>query len=157
MQNAITRRSSLISFVLVCLVIMAGCVTIRTDVVGNGDLKKFKRAYVEALVEDEFQIYGALFSELSDMGMEVVATSFKEPREADLLVKYTYDAGWDFSRYLKSFQFQFIDAVTGRVVAAQSYRSGGIWLGTRDRRLKAAFNELRAKNGYPPTKQFNGQ
>ena len=79
MQNAITRRSSLISFVLVCLVIMAGCVTIRTDVVGNGDLKKFKRAYVEALVEDEFQIYGALFSELNDMGMEVVATSFKEP------------------------------------------------------------------------------
>ena len=56
MQNEIARRSSLFSFALVCLLILAGCVTMRTDVVGNGDLKKFKRVYVEALAEDEFQV-----------------------------------------------------------------------------------------------------
>jgi len=58
------------------------------------------------------------------------------------------------SRYLQSFQIQMIEAKTGRVVAVQSFASRGIWLGVRDGRLKAAFNEMRAKNGYPPSRQF---
>lgn len=155
MHAAMNQKSLLTSFILVCLLaVLAGCATVRTDVVAGGDLKNYKRAYVEAQVEDEFQIYGALFSELTDMGMQVVAVPFKEPQETDLLVKYTYDAGWDMTRYLQSFQFQFVDAKTGRVVAIQSYKSRGLWLGVRDGRLKTAFNELRAKNGYAPSKQF---
>lgn len=155
MHAAMNQKSLLTSFILVCLLaVLAGCATVRTDVVAGGDLKNYKRAYVEAQVEDEFQIYGALFSELTDMGMQVVAVPFKEPQETDLLVKYTYDAGWDMTRYLQSFQFQFVDAKTGRVVAIQSYKSRGLWLGVRDGRLKTAFNEFRAKNGYAPSKQF---
>ncbi len=155
MHAAMNQKSLLTSFILVCLLaVLAGCATVRTDVVAGGDLKNYKRAYVEAQVEDEFQIYGALFSELTDMGMQVVAVPFKEPQETDLLVKYTYDAGWDMTRYLQSFQFQFVDAKIGRVVAIQSYKSRGLWLGVRDGRLKTAFNELRAKNGYAPSKQF---
>ena len=155
MHTVISPKPLLASFILVCLLaFLTGCATVRTDTVGGGDLKNYKRAYLEAQAEDEFQIYGALFSELTDMGMQVVAAPFKEPEGTDLLVKYTYDGGWDITRYLQSFQFQFIDAKTGRVVVVQSYKSRGLWLGVRDGRLKAAFNELRAKNGYPPSKQF---
>ena len=155
MRTEMNLKPLLTSFILAFLLaFLAGCATVRTDVVGGGDLRNYKRAYVEAQAEDEFQIYGALFSELTDMGMQVIAAPFKEPEGTDLLVKYTYDAGWDITRYLQSFQFQFVDAKTGRVVAIQSYKSRGLWLGVRDGRLKAAFNELRAKNGYPPSKQF---
>lgn len=155
MHTAMNPKSLFTSFILALLLsFLSGCATVRTEVVGGGDLKNYKRAHVEALAEDEFQIYGALFSELTDMGMRVVATPFKEPEGTDLLVKYTYDSGWDMTRYLQSFQFQFVDAKTGRVIAIQSYKSRGLWLGVRDGRLKAAFNELRAKNGYPPSKQF---
>lgn len=152
---AINPKQLGVSFMrTVLLVFLVGCATVRTDVVGGGDLNNYKRAYVEALTEDEFQIYGALFSELTDMGIQVVAAPFKEPEGTDLLVKYTYEGGWDMTRYLQSFQFQFVDAKTGRVVAIQSYKSHGLWRGVRDGRLKTAFNELRAKNGYPPSKQF---
>lgn len=155
MPTAINQRLFFTSLILALLLtFLSGCATVRTEVVGAGDLKNYKRAYVEALTEDEFQIYGALFTELTDMGIQVVATPFKQPQETDLLVKYTYDGGWDMTRYLQSFQFQFVDAKSGRVVAIQSYKSRGLWLGVRDGRLKAAFNELRAKNGYPQSKQF---
>ena len=110
MHAAMNQKSLLTSFILACLLaVLAGCATVRTDVIDGGDLKNYKRAYVEAQVEDEFQIYGALFSELTDMGMQVVAVPFQGPQETDLLVKYTYDAGWDMTRYLQSFQFQFVD------------------------------------------------
>lgn len=156
MSISISPRSLLASFILAFLLaLLSGCATVQTEVAGGGsDLKNYKRAHIEALPKDEFQIYGALFLELTDMGLQVVANPYKEPEGTDLLVRYTYDAGWDMTRYLQSFQFQFIDAKTGRVVAIQSYKSRGLWLGVRDGRLKAAFNELRAKNGYPPSKQF---
>ncbi|MDY0037701.1 MAG: hypothetical protein RBS05_17460 [Zoogloea oleivorans] len=154
MHSTMKSNSLLIALLLSLVLLIAGCANVRTEVTGGGDLKNYKRAYVEALVEDEFQIYGALFSELTDMGMAVVATPIKEPAETDLIVKYAYDSGWDMTRYLQSFQFQFIEAKTGRVVTIQSYKSRGLWLGVRDGRLKTAFNELRAKNGYPPSKQF---
>lgn len=117
-------------------------------------LKEYKRAYIEALPKDEFQLYQALLFEVSDMGMEVVATPFKQPIATDLLVKYSFDAGWDLTKYLKAFRFEFIEATTGKVVASTSYRSTGIWLGVRDGRLESAFNDLRAKHSFPPTKQF---
>ena len=147
-------RTLLLSLAAAFVVALTGCATVQTEVVGTGDLKNYKRVHIEALAEDEFQIYGALFTELTDMGMQVLATPFREPSSTDVVVKYTYDGGWDMTRYLQSFQFQFVDAKTGRVVAVQSYKSRGLWLGVRDGRLKTAFNELRAKNGYPPTTQF---
>ncbi len=149
-------RSVLISFAWGCLLALSGCASTHTDFAGTGDLKNYKRAYVETLARDEFQIYAALFFELTDMGKEVVAVPFKEPRDGDLLVKYTYGGGWDHlrARYLQSFQFQFIDAKTGRVMVVQSFKSRDSWHGVRDQRLKVAFDELRARNGYPPTKQF---
>lgn len=149
------QKRLLASFLLtLMLAFLAGCANVQTQVIGDTNLKSYKRAHVEALVKDEFQIYGALVVELADMGMQVVATPFKDPEDTDLLVKYTYASGWDMSRYLQSFQIQMIEAKTGRVVAVQSFASRGIWLGVRDGRLKAAFNEMRAKNGYPPSRQF---
>ncbi|WP_220810460.1 hypothetical protein [Noviherbaspirillum aridicola] len=150
--------------VLAFAAMLFGCGTMNTDMAmpagvtvdgsaGSG-LKSYKRAYIESLQEDEFQIYPALFKELNDMGIEVVGIPIKEPTETDLVVKYSYDAGWDFTRYLQSFQFQFLNAKTGKVVAMSSFKSRGIWQGVRDGRLEAAFNDLRAKNGYPPTRQF---
>ena len=117
-------------------------------------LANYKRAYIEALANDEWQLNQALLFELTDMGIEIVGIPFKHPTENDLLVKYSFDSGWDLTKYLKAFQFQFIDALSGRIVASTSYQSTGIWLGKRDGRLKSAINDLREKNGYPPTKQF---
>jgi hypothetical protein len=135
---------------------LAACVSVSTLQPLNADkgLKQYKRAYITPLANDEFQLYQALLFELTDMGIEVVAAPFKEPVETDLLVTYSFDAGWDMTKYLQAFRFQFTDAKTSRVVASTSFRSPGIWLGTRDRRLESAFNDLRAKHGFPPTKQF---
>ena len=130
------------------------CTSMQTDLAPGGELKSYKRAYIEALPQDEFQIYRALYHELNDMGMEVVGVPFKNPTASDLVVKYSYDAGWDVTRYLQAFQIRFMDAKSGRVVAVSSFRSRGVWLGVRDQRLETAFNDLRAKNGYPPTRQF---
>ncbi|MES2611494.1 MAG: hypothetical protein V4679_14705 [Pseudomonadota bacterium] len=149
------QKRLLTSFLLtLVLVFLAGCANVQTQVMTGSDLKSYKRVHVEALAKDEFQVYGALVVEFADMGMQVVATPFKDPEDTDLLVKYTYTSGWDMARYLQSVQFQMIDAKTGRVVAVQSFASRGIWLGVRDGRLKTAFNEMRAKNGYPPSRQF---
>jgi len=144
----------LVALFFLSVVFMSGCAHVRTDITEGSSLKNYNRAYIEALSKDEFQIYGALFSELSDMGMVVVESQINEPAKTDLIVKYTYESGWDMRRYLQSFQLRFIDAKNNKVVAVQSYSSSGIWRGARDGRLKAAFNELRAKNGYPPSKQF---
>ncbi len=150
----ISRVKSLLAWLFVgCLLALQGCVSMQTVSKGN-ELQGYTKAYIEPLAQDEFQLYQALFSELNDMGMIVVSSPFQVPTSTDLIVRYTYDAGWDMTRYLQSFQFQFIDAKTGRIVVAQSFKSRGLWLGVRDNRLESAFNELRAKNGFPPTKQF---
>ena len=155
MHNTTTQKPLLFLLTVTCLFILSGCASVRTDVIGNSDFKSYKRAYIESLAKDEFQIYSALAFEMNDMGMEVVAIQIKAPKETDLIVKYSYEEGWDITPYLQSFQFQFIDGKTGRILATQSYKSRGIWHGVRDGRLKAAFNEFREKNGFPPSKQFN--
>jgi hypothetical protein len=155
-QRGVVSKFSLAGLLLVCLAGLSACVAVSTFQPTNQEtnLKHYKRAYIEPLSADEFQLYQALLFELTDMGMEVVAAPFKQPSRADLLVKYSFDAGWDMTKYLKAFRFEFIDATTSRLVASTSYRSTGLWLGVRDRRLEAAFNDLRAKHGFPPTKQF---
>jgi hypothetical protein len=87
--------------------------------------------------------------------MEVVSQPFDVPGDTDLVIKYSYDSGWDMTKYLQAFQFQFIDAYNGKIVASTSFRSRGLWLGVRDERLERAFNDLRKKNGLPPTTQFD--
>jgi hypothetical protein len=144
------------AFVLLACMLSCSCASVSTiqPVAAEKGLKDYKRAYIEALPNDEFQLYQALLFELTDMGIEVVAAPFKEPLPGDLLVRYSFDSGWDFTKYLKAFRFEFIDAGTNRVVASTSYRSVGLWLGVRDRRLESAFNDLRTKQGFPPTSQF---
>lgn len=156
MNSLIRSRIRVLTMLMIAVLLpfFSGCAVIQTDVVGESNLKSYKRAYVVAIPVDEFQIYPALFSELTDMGMQVVANPFTDPEKTDLIVNYSYDSGWDMSRYLQSFQFQFIDAKSRRVIAIQTFKSRGIWLGVRNERLKSAFNSLRAKNGYPPSKQF---
>lgn len=131
-----------------------GCATVQTDSAKNINLTSFKRAYVQPQQEDEFQIYRALFWELNDMGLEVIGVPFKDPTEQDLLVTYSYEGGWDMTRYLQSFQLRFINAKTTQVVTTSSYKSRGLWRGVRDGRLEDAFNDIRAKSNLPPTKQF---
>jgi hypothetical protein len=121
----------------------------------SNSLSSYKRAYIQGLESDEWQLNQALFYELNDMGFDVVAIPFKQPTDKDLIVKYSFDTGWDLEKYLKAFQFQFIDALSGRVITSTSYSSTGIWKGKRDGRIEAAINDLRMKNGYPPSKQFN--
>lgn len=140
---------------LLCLFsLIFGCATVQTDTAKNANLTSFKRAYIEMQQDDEFQIYRALFWEMNDMGLEVVGIPFKDPTEQDLLVTYSYDGGWDMTRYLQSFQIRFTNAKTTQVVATSAYRSRGLWRGVRDGRLEEAFNDIRAKSNLPPTKQF---
>ena len=86
--------------------------------------------------------------------MEVVGVTFTDPTGKDLIVKYSYTSGWDLTKYLQSFGFQFIDAKSGKVILVTSFKSKGLWKGVRDGRLESAFNEIRSKAGYPPTRQF---
>ena len=69
-------------------------------------------------------------------------------------MKVTPVGGWDMTRYLQRVQIQFIAAKSGRLVTSSSFYSKGLWLGVRDGRLKTLFNDIRQKNGYPPSKQF---
>lgn len=142
--------------IAVACMLPCSCASISTFQLSEPEnrLANYKRAYIAPLANDEWQLHQALLFELTDMGIEVVAIPFKEPTDKDLLVKYSYASGWDIVKYLKAFQFQFIDALSGEIVASTSYRSTGIWLGKRDGRLESAFNDLRQKNGLPPTKQF---
>jgi hypothetical protein len=134
--------------------LLFGCATVQTDTVKGASFSSYKRAYVKQLPEDEFQIYQGIFWELNDMGLEVLGVPFQQPTEQDLIVDYTYEGGWDLARYLQSFQLRFLNAKSSQVIVASRYRSRGMWRGKRDGRLEDAFNDIRAKTGLPPTKQF---
>ncbi len=136
------------------VLVLCSCVTVNTDMSSDMDIKGYKRAYIERHPVDEFQMYQALFWEMNDMGKMVVNSPFDDPTEHDLLVRFSYDDGWDMTKYLRSFQFQLIAAKSGRVLTSTYYRSSGVWRGVRDGRLEDAFNDLRSKLGYEPTKQF---
>lgn len=142
--------------VFLIIVLIQGCAKISTIRVAPSEFKlsNYKRAYVYPHSDDEWQINQAINYELDDMGIRLVGVPFKNPSEKDLLVKYEFSTDWDTTKYLKSFQIELIDAQTGYIVSSTSFYSLGIWLGQRDRRLEAAFNNLREKNDLPATKQF---
>ena len=131
---------------------LAGCATtpstaVQTNLIQPQGIKQFRRVFIEALPEDEFQVVSALVVELADMGFEVMGTAFQAPVDSDLLVKVVAVGGWDLKRYLQSLQLQFVAAKSGTIVATTSFYSNGVWLGVRDNRLKFVFNDLRAKQG----------
>ena len=147
----LTRRS----FLVFSTTALAGCTTVQTSNLQANGLKQYKRVYIEPLQDDEFQVVTALSIELSDMGFELSGEPFSNPADTDLNVKITAIGGWDMSRYLQSVQFQFTASKSARIVTVSSFYSKGVWLGIRDARLKAIFNDLRQKNGYPPSRQFS--
>ena len=147
----ITRRSFL---VVGSSTLLAACSTMQTQNLQPDGLKSFKRAYIEPPAEDEFQVVPALIAELTDMGFSVAGRPFSEPMDTDMIVKVTPVGGWDMTRYLQSIQIQFTAAKSGQLVTSSSFDSRGAWLGVRDGRLKAIFNDVRQKNGFPPSKQF---
>ena len=151
------QRRSLLAVPLASLA--AGCAStpstsLQTTVASPAGLKSFKRAYVEVLGEDEFHVGPAIMAELSDMGLEAFSGLPSMPDDADLLVRVSSEGGWDFSRYLQSLQLQFLSAKEKKLVASTYFRSNGGWMGARDLRLKAVFNDLRSKLGLPLSRQF---
>ena len=150
----LTRRHFFTLTATVIAIGLVGCSTIQTSNIQSEGLRQYKRVYIEPLQEDEFQVKTALAVELRDMGFVVSGIPFKNPTATDLNVKVTAVGGWDMARYLQSIQFQFLAAKTGEIVSVSSFYSNGVWLGVRDARLKAVFNDLRKKNGYPPSQQF---
>jgi len=150
----VERFRAIVAFVL-CVLAFSSCRTMQTNLTPGEDLRSYKRAFIEATrPKDPFQIYPALVWELRDMGFDVVGVKMQNPTDSDLIVRFSYDEGWDLTAYLRAVQFEFINAKNGRVVVVSSYQSTGLWRGVRDGRLESAFNNLRAKNGFPPTKQF---
>lgn len=142
------------AFLALPLAVLVGCTTLQTQTLQSEGLKPYRRVFIEPVPEDEFQVVPALMAELADMRFEVSGTPFADPGETDLIAKVSAVGGWDMTRYLQSVSLQFIAAKSGRMVTTSSFYSKGVWLGVRDARLKALFNDLRSKNGFPPSKQF---
>lgn len=155
MQRISSSRRALI---MGAIFVTTGCAStpstsLQTSVLRDAPLKDYKQAFIEIVGEDEFQVGAALVIEVSDMGLEVLADPPVQ-KDGVLRVRATPIGGWDLSRYLQSLQLQLSSAATGRVEATTHFRSNGVWMGARDKRLKLAFNDLRAKLGLPPSKQF---
>jgi hypothetical protein len=140
--------------VFAAAMLLSGCVNLSTQIMPGQEFKQYKAAYIEPHNEDEFNLVSAISFELSDMGLKVFGKPFETPSDTDMLVRFSYFDSWDLKKYLKSFQIHFMNAKTGSIIASSSYESNGLWQGARDGRLEAAFNDLRQKLGYPPTKQF---
>jgi hypothetical protein len=137
------------------LLMVSGCARIQSQVMPGTLITQYKTAYIEPIKEDEFNLYPVISWELADMGLKVVGIPVPEnPLATDMLVKYSYVAGWDIQRYLRSFQVQFIDARNKSVVASTAYFKLGLFT-SQASRLEAAFNDLRYKLNLPPTKQFD--
>ncbi len=125
----------------------AGCAHVDTRVMPNENFLEYKKAYVEMQPRDEFNIASAITYQLSEMGLQVFSREPPEDQAKEsLLVKYTYEDGWDFTIYLKSFQILFTNADSGKVIASISYHMKGIWVGSQTR-IVDAFNDFRKKLG----------
>lgn len=141
---------------LLAVFMLAGCGPQVSTVamIDAAQFDKYKQAYIEPHPQDEFSMTQALVVEMKDLGLSVVGVPYADPQETDLLIKYTYDDGWDMTKYLKTFNIQLMDAKTKAMLVSTSYNGIGLWYGVRDGRLETAFNEIRSKIGKPPTKQF---
>lgn len=142
---------------LVAVLVLSGCGPQVSTVamIDAAQFNKYKQAYIEPHPQDEFSMTQALMVEVKDLGLSAVGAPFVDPQDTDLLIKYTYDDGWDMAKYLKTFNIQLMCAKTKNMLVSTSYNGIGLWYGVRDGRLETAFNEIRSKIGKPPTKQFS--
>lgn len=128
--------------------------SVQSSVMESSGFSNYKRAYIKPVTPDEFQVTSAVMTELSSMGMEIIAEPFTAPEKMDMNVEIEVTDGWDMSKYLKGLQIRFTNATTKSIVATTAFYSNGLWMGVREKRLKAVFNDLRAKLKLPPSKQF---
>ena len=112
------NRLVLLSSLLVSMGLITACTgEVKTYVTPNIDIKKYNTAYVDLLKQDEFNLGAAIMTHVADMGFAVKPTPLPQNLlDSDLLVKYDYYDGWDFRKYLKNFNVQFLDAKSGNVL-----------------------------------------
>jgi len=137
------------------LMMLAGCTgSVNTVVKPNTDLKKYKTAYVDMLMKDEFNLGAAIMAHMTGMGFMVKQAPLpSNATETDLLVKYDYYDGWDMRKYLKNFSINIFDAKTNTLLLNSRYDLTGIWRG-EEFRINYTFNDIRIKTGYPPLPDF---
>lgn len=140
--------------IVATMYLAAGCARIQSQVMPGTDFRQYKTVYLEPLEVDEFNLAPAIAWELSDMGLKVVGQSAPaDPGVSDMLVRFNYTGGWDIQRYLRGFNVQMTDARSKALLASVSYFKLGLFV-SQSSRMEDAFNDLRYKLGFPPTKQF---
>ena len=145
----ISRRLVLVA----SITLLQACTTLQTQNLQPGGLKAYRRAYVEMPLEDEFQVVPANDRRTLGHGFrdcrEAVcgADRLRSPSEGHACWWLGHDA----------VPSERTDSVYCGEVGPTRHLiicSKGLWLGVRDGRLKTVFNDIRQKNGYPPSKQF---
>jgi hypothetical protein len=147
------KKTILFSFGILILLILSSCAAtiMQTHVSREKNFLQYKRAYLELLPKDEFNIASFIVAYVNEMGIKVIGLPPPQVlEETDLIIKYRYDDGWDLNKYLKSFQVHFLDAQTGVVIGLISYEKK--MLGYADNRMRDAFNEFRRTLGLPESK-----
>ncbi len=143
-------RRTIIIFAIIILLSSSACAHKNTVLMPNHNFKTYKTAYIEILPQDEFNLGTEIIKELSDLGLDVnMKVAPTNPGPTDMLVKYSYDDGWDMAKYLKSFQVFFFDAKTTSLIASFSYHLEGNYAGT-EARVQSAFDDFRKEAGLPP-------
>lgn len=135
----------------------AGCAASQAQVMPGEEFERYKTAHVEALEQDEYNLYSEIVAELLQLGLEVKGGTPARPVSTDLLVTYTYRGGWSSGilRHPKELTVVFTDALSSRVVATAGNRTGAGWP-SRDSPVKSAFRELREQLGYDPDDPLPG-
>jgi hypothetical protein len=138
-------------YLLVGLLTFSSCATIHTHLAPGRDILQYKRAYFEFLPKDEFNVGSLIVLYVNELGFQVInSPAPKDPLDSDMILKYMYEDGWDFVKYLKGLQVHFTDARTGQIVGLISYQKNGF--GYTDSRVRDAFNEFRLTLGLPESK-----
>jgi hypothetical protein len=136
------------ALILSLFVLLAGCAQINSQIVPNENFLDYKTAYLEIKTKDEFNLASEIGYQLSQMGMEVITKEKSSAASKSLLVKFTYDEGWDFAGYyLKSFQVFFTNADSEKIIASISYHKPGSAGPRGQERIVDAFNDFRKKLG----------
>ena len=142
------KRAMKIKLLLIFLVTITsfGCgYATKAMVLPDKSLKIFKYAYIESPREDEFNLKSAVIDELMKMGYSVKQGKPENPTEEDIIVSYSYYAGWDLVTIVKNFQVQFIQAKTGEVIATGSYENRPFHFFHREGAVKLAFDALKER------------
>jgi len=141
----------LLVLMALAILLASGCAHKNVVMSHNHDFKTYKTAYIEILPQDEFNLGTHIIQEMSDLGFEArISSAPSAPTPTDLLVKYSYDDGWDFGKYLKSYQVFFFDARTTSLVASISYHLDNATIVGTEARIAGGFDDFRKEAGLPP-------